>query len=85
QDDSFNDYLTTHRNLIFKDVHVFIYVFDAVSVEHDKNIHYYHSYLESVLIHSSSAIVFCLIQKMYLIQDDRRGKASGRFMHRMDK
>ncbi|EPB83374.1 hypothetical protein HMPREF1544_09907 [Mucor circinelloides 1006PhL] len=72
QDDSFNDYLTTYRNLIFKDVHVLIYVFDAISAELDKDIHYYQSCLESILTHSPNAIVFCLMHKMDLIQEDRR-------------
>lgn len=74
QDDSFNDYLTTYRSLIFKDVHVLIYVFDAVSAELDKDIHYYQSCLESILSHSPDAIVFCLMHKMDLIQEDKRDK-----------
>ncbi|CAO3638998.1 unnamed protein product [Mucor hiemalis] len=74
QDDAFNDYLTTYRSLIFKDVHVLIYVFDAVSAELDKDIHYYQSCLESILTHSPNAIVFCLMHKMDLIQEDRRDK-----------
>lgn len=74
QDDSFNDYLTTYRSLIFKDVHVLIYVFDAVSAELDKDIHYYQSCLESILTHSPDAIVFCLMHKMDLIQEDKRDK-----------
>lgn len=76
QDDSFNDYLTTYRNLIFKDVHVLIYVFDAISAELDKDIHYYQSCLESILTHSPNAIVFCLMHKMDLIQEDRRDMVS---------
>ncbi|KAG2199702.1 hypothetical protein INT47_012838 [Mucor saturninus] len=74
QDDSFKDYLTTYRSVIFKDVHVLIYVFDAVSAELDKDIHYYQSCLESILTHSPNAIVFCLMHKMDLIQEDRRDK-----------
>lgn len=74
QDDSFNDYLTTYRPIIFKDVHVLIYVFDAVSAELDKDIHYYQSCLESILTHSPDAIVFCLMHKMDLIQECRRDK-----------
>lgn len=74
QDDAFNDYLTTYRNLIFKDVHVLIYVFDAISAELDKDIHYYQSCLESILTHSPDAIVFCLMHKMDLIQEDKRDK-----------
>jgi Ras-related GTP-binding protein A/B len=79
QDDSFNDYLTTYRPLIFKDVHVLIYVFDAVSAELDKDIHYYQSCLESILTHSPDAIVFCLMHKMDLIQEDRRDKVKSIF------
>lgn len=74
QDDAFNDYLTTYRTTIFKDVHVLIYVFDAISAELDKDIHYYQSCLESILTHSPNAIVFCLMHKMDLIQEDRRDK-----------
>lgn len=74
QDEYFNDYLTTEQDVIFKDVHVLIYVFDAVSAELDKDIHYYQSCLESILIHSPHAIVFCLMHKMDLIQENKREK-----------
>jgi Ras-related GTP-binding protein A/B len=53
---------------------VLIYVFDAISAELDKDIHYYQSCLESILVHSPDAKVFCLIHKMDLIQEERRDK-----------
>ncbi|KAI8347657.1 Gtr1/RagA G protein conserved region-domain-containing protein [Blakeslea trispora] len=74
QDESFHGYLTDNQDVIFKDVHVLIYVFDAISAELDKDIHYYQSCLESILIHSPKAIVFCLMHKMDLIQEDKREK-----------
>ncbi|CDS08308.1 hypothetical protein LRAMOSA02256 [Lichtheimia ramosa] len=70
----FNNYLTTHNHQIFKGVEVLIYVFDVISAELDKDIHYYQSCLESILTYSPNAKVFCLIHKMDLIQEDSRNK-----------
>ncbi|KAI8967224.1 Gtr1/RagA G protein conserved region-domain-containing protein [Mycotypha africana] len=73
QDAAFQEYFTTYQNQVFKDVHVLIYVFDAVSVESEKDIHYYQSCLESILIHSPRAIVYCLLHKMdFLPKGERR-------------
>ena len=74
QDAFFNNYLTTHNHQIFKGVEVLIYVFDVISAELDKDIHYYQSCLESILTYSPNAKVFCLIHKMDLIQEDSRNK-----------
>lgn len=74
QDDAFCKYFTTHQNLIFKSVSVVIYVFDSISTDLDKDIHYYQSCLELILRHSSNAKVFCLMHKADLIPDDKREK-----------
>ncbi|ORY93527.1 ras-related GTP-binding protein A-like protein [Syncephalastrum racemosum] len=74
QDKFFNNYLTTQSHHVFKNVEVLIYVFDVISAELDKDIHYYQSCLESILTYSPNAKVFCLIHKMDLIQEDRRGQ-----------
>ncbi|KAI8972715.1 Gtr1/RagA G protein conserved region-domain-containing protein [Pilobolus umbonatus] len=74
QDESYDKYFTQHKELIFQDVHLLIYVFNAVSAEHDKDIHYYQSCLESILTYSPDAKVFCLMHKMDLIQEDKRVK-----------
>ncbi|KAI8085785.1 Gtr1/RagA G protein, partial [Gilbertella persicaria] len=76
QDEAFNDYLAIHRDVIFKDVHVLIYVFDAINTELDKGIHYYQSFLEAVLLYLSHAAVFCLMHKMDLIQENKREKVN---------
>lgn len=74
QDKFFNNYLTTQSHHVFKNVEVLIYVFDVISAELDKDIHYYQSCLESILNYSPNAKVFCLIHKMDLIQEERRAQ-----------
>lgn len=66
------NYFTSQRDNIFRNVEVLIYVFDVESRELDKDMHYYQSCLEAILNNSPEAKVFCLIHKMDLIQDDQR-------------
>ncbi|KAG0749444.1 hypothetical protein G6F57_002254 [Rhizopus arrhizus] len=74
QDAAFREYFTTYQEIIFKTVYLLIYVFDSVSAEPDKDIHYYQSCLEFILTHSPNAKVFCLMHKIDLIPDDKREK-----------
>ncbi|KAL1928643.1 hypothetical protein VTP01DRAFT_2429 [Rhizomucor pusillus] len=74
QDLSFEYYLGKQSHQIFKNVEVLIYVFDIISTELDKDIHFYQSCLDRILNHSPDAKVFCLIHKMDLIQEDRRNQ-----------
>jgi len=66
------DYFTSQRENIFRNVEVLIYVFDVESRELEKDIHYYQTCLESLLALSENAKVFCLVHKMDLIQEDQR-------------
>jgi Ras-related GTP-binding protein A/B len=65
-------YFATQKDNIFKNVEVLIYVFDVQSQELDKDLHYYQSCLESILQHSCTAKIFCLIHKMDLIPEEMR-------------
>jgi Ras-related GTP-binding protein A/B len=66
------NYFTSQRDNIFKNVEVLIYVFDVESREVDRDMHYYQSCLEAILQNSPLAKVFCLIHKMDLVQEDQR-------------
>ena len=66
------NYFTSQRDNIFRNVEVLIYVFDVESRELDKDMHYYQSCLEAILNNSPEAKVFCLVHKMDLIQEDQR-------------
>lgn len=66
------NYFTSQRDNIFRNVEVLIYVFDVESRELEKDIHYYQSCLEAIIQNSPEAKVFCLIHKMDLVQDDQR-------------
>eukprot|EP00117_Sycon_ciliatum_P032154 scpid81092/ scgid25002/ Ras-related GTP-binding protein A; Adenovirus E3 14.7 kDa-interacting protein 1; FIP-1 &gt; Ras-related GTP-binding protein A; Ras-related GTP-binding protein A; Ras-related GTP-binding protein A len=66
------NYFTSQRDTIFRNVEVLIYVFDVKSEERDKDIHYYQSCLEAILENSPKAKVFCLVHKMDLIADSHR-------------
>ncbi|XP_065886992.1 ras-related GTP-binding protein A-like [Dysidea avara] len=65
-------YFTTHRDSVFKNVEVLIYVFDIESKEVDKDMQYYQYCLEAMAQNSPEAKIFCLIHKMDLIPDDQR-------------
>lgn len=66
------NYFTSQRDNVFRNVEVLIYVFDVESREVEKDMHYYQSCLEAILQNSPDAKVFCLIHKMDLIPDDQR-------------
>ena len=70
-------YFTTHRDSVFKNVEVLIYVFDIESKEVDKDMQYYQHCLEALLQNSPEAKIFCLIHKMDLIPDDQRNMVGG--------
>ncbi|KAL8612340.1 hypothetical protein ACOMHN_020159 [Nucella lapillus] len=66
------NYFTSQKDNIFRNVEVLIYVFDVESRELDKDIHYYQTCLEAILQNSPQSKVFCLVHKMDLVQDDQR-------------
>ena len=66
------NYFTSQKDNIFRNVEVLIYVFDVESRELDKDMHYYQSCLEAILQRSPYAKIFCLIHKMDLVQEDQR-------------
>jgi Ras-related GTP-binding protein A/B len=70
------NYFTTQRDNVFRNVEVLIYVFDVESREVEKDMHYYQSCLEAILQNSPGAKVFCLIHKMDLIPEDQRKMVS---------
>ena len=47
-------------------------MFDVESRELEKDIHYYQSCLEALMMHSKEAKIFCLVHKMDLVQEDQR-------------
>lgn len=72
QDTFMENYFTSQRDNIFRNVEVLIYVFDVESRELEKDMHYYQSCLEAILQNSSDAKIFCLVHKMDLVQEDQR-------------
>ncbi|EYC02620.1 Gtr1/RagA G protein region [Ancylostoma duodenale] len=74
QETFMNNYLSSQKDQIFKNVQVLIYVFDVESREFEKDLGYYQSCLEALLHNSPNAQVFCLIHKMDLIEVDHRDK-----------
>lgn len=71
------NYFTSQRDNIFRNVEVLIYVFDVESRELEKDMHYYQSCLEAILQNSSDAKIFCLVHKMDLVQEDQRDLVRG--------
>lgn len=76
QDTFMENYFTSQRDNIFRNVEVLIYVFDVESRELEKDMHYYQSCLEAILQNSPDAKVFCLVHKMDLVQEDQRDLVS---------
>ena len=70
------NYFTSQRDNIFRNVEVLIYVFDVESRELEKDMHYYQTCLEAILQNSPDAKIFCLIHKMDLVQEDQRDAVS---------
>ncbi|RKO96436.1 hypothetical protein CXG81DRAFT_27231 [Caulochytrium protostelioides] len=72
QDAFMEDYISSQRQHIFRNVEVLIYVFDIESRELSKDLQYYQSILEAIADHSRNARVFCLLHKMDLVPADLR-------------
>lgn len=72
QDTFMDNYVSSQRDNIFRNVEVLIYVFDVESRDYDKDMLYYQQCIESISQFSKTAKVFCLIHKMDLIQQDQR-------------
>lgn len=70
------NYFTSQRDNIFRNVAVLIYVFDVESRELDRDLHYYQSCLEAMLHNSPESKVFCLIHKIDLVHDNQRDVVS---------
>ncbi|XP_022201155.2 ras-related GTP-binding protein A-like [Nilaparvata lugens] len=72
QDAFMENYFSSQREKIFKNVEVLIYVFDVGSRDIEQDFQYYQSCLEAIMQHSPEAKVFCLVHKMDLIQEEER-------------
>jgi len=66
------NYFSSQRDHIFRNVEVLIYVFDIESRETEKDIKYYRSCLEAIRQNSKDAKIFCLVHKMDLVPEDQR-------------
>jgi len=66
------NYFSSQRDHIFRNVEVLIYVFDIESRENEKDIKYYRSCLEAIRQNSKDAKIFCLVHKMDLVPEDQR-------------
>src|SRR3989338_2213672 len=66
------NYFSSQRDHIFRNVELLIYVFDVESREVQKDLRYYRSCLEAILQNSKDAKIFCLLHKMDLIPEDQR-------------
>ncbi|KAJ3261731.1 Interleukin-4 receptor subunit alpha [Boothiomyces macroporosus] len=80
QDGFMDSYLTSQREQVFRNVEVLIYVFDVESRD-EKDLIYYQSIIDGMREGSKDAqvtiklmLIFCLIHKMDLIQQDKREK-----------
>lgn len=71
--DAFNEsYLTTQREYIFSEVAVLIYVFDIESRDFERDLITYGKIIKALQEYGPSAVVFCLVHKMDLVQHDLR-------------
>jgi len=68
------NYFSSQRDHIFRNVEVLIYVFDIESRENQRDLRDYRNCLEAILQNSKDAKIFCLIHKMDLVPEDQREK-----------
>jgi len=66
------NYFSSQRDHIFRNVEVLIYIFDVESKELQKDMSYYRSCVEAIQQNSKDAKIFCLIHKMDLISEELR-------------
>ncbi|KAI8904875.1 Gtr1/RagA G protein conserved region-domain-containing protein [Gorgonomyces haynaldii] len=66
------NYISSQKDQIFRNVEVLIYVFDVESREMEKDLEYYSTILQSLNQLSPEARVFCLIHKMDLVHVEHR-------------
>jgi len=67
QDVFMENYFSSQRDHVFRNVEVLIFVFDVESTESQKDIQTYKSCVEAIQEYSSNAKIFCLLHKMDLI------------------
>eukprot|EP01108_Squamamoeba_japonica_P000898 TRINITY_DN132_c0_g1_i2.p2 TRINITY_DN132_c0_g1~~TRINITY_DN132_c0_g1_i2.p2 ORF type:complete len:302 (-),score=124.63 TRINITY_DN132_c0_g1_i2:27-932(-) len=68
------NYFSSQRDHIFRNVEVLIYVFDIESRENQRDLRDYRNCLEAILQNSKDAKIFCLLHKMDLVPEDQRAK-----------
>ena len=73
QNDMMKSYLEERRQDVFSNVQVLIYVLDVESNELSEY-EMYHDCLQALLEFSPNALVFCLIHRIDLIQEEQRDK-----------
>lgn len=67
-----DSYLNTQRENVFSDAEVLIYVFDIESREVERDLDTYGQVISALKQYSPTAMVFCLVHKMDLVQNDLR-------------
>lgn len=67
-----DSYLNTQRENVFSDAQVLIYVFDIESREVDRDLDTYAAVIAALKEYSPTAMVFCLVHKMDLVQGEHR-------------
>lgn len=67
-----DSYLNTQRENVFSDAQVLIYVFDIESREVDRDLDIYAAVIAALKQYSPTAMVFCLVHKMDLVQTEHR-------------
>ena len=72
QDAFMDSYLNTQRENVFSDAQVLIYVFDIESREVDRDLDTYAAVIAALKQYSPQAMVFCLVHKMDLVQNEHR-------------
>lgn len=70
------NYFTSQRDHIFRNVEVLIYVFDVESREMEKDMSYYLTCVQAMFQHSRNARIFVLIHKMDLVGSNSTGDSS---------
>jgi Ras-related GTP-binding protein A/B len=85
QESFMDNYISSQRDQIFRNVELLIYVFDVESRESEKDLQYFTKMIEGIHQHSKDASIYCLVHKMDLIEASQRTKVLATWTDELQK
>lgn len=80
-----DNYITSQRDQIFRNVELLIYVFDVESRESEKDLFYFQNMIQGIHENSKDATIYCLIHKMDLVEENQRERVLDKWKMELEK